>query len=327
MVGKQGQGTAYFIILFLKLYTNILPYIFICLHLLFNLIFFRSKDVTSRLRTRNNACISIPERKGSNQAFRDQLACPLCKQLFLQPFMLPCNHCICEKCIIKSKTKAEATGNYYIIICPVCNKAHCLPYTNKIQLRKNYLKAKLAKKYMRRHGILKWRFDHSVRPVYCETCRERRRVATKRCRTCGINMCSECLHLYHTESGAQDHIFTNTCQEDNEQWACLLHCNSHLSEYCLDDHKLICGFCKNSLHNDHETIPLAAACSRQAASLSNTIVKFKQGLYFNCFLRFPTPSQKRYLHIHLMSHINSLHITGGRKVNCSHCGNTKETSL
>ncbi|XP_052543124.1 tripartite motif-containing protein 42 [Tympanuchus pallidicinctus] len=233
-------------------------------------------DVMSRLRTRNKARVSVPERKGSNQAFRDQLACPLCKQLFLQPFMLPCNHCICEKCIIKTKTKAEATDNYYIIICPVCNKAHCLPNTNKIQLRKNYLKAKLAKKYMRRHGILKWRFDHSERPVYCETCRERRRVATKRCRTCGINMCSECLHLYHTESGVQDHIFTSTCQEDNEQWACLLHCNSHLSEYCLDDHKLICGFCKNSLHSDHETIPLAAACSREAASLSNTIVKFKQ---------------------------------------------------
>ncbi|XP_015726702.1 tripartite motif-containing protein 42 [Coturnix japonica] len=236
----------------------------------------QSGDVTSRLRTRYSTSASIPERKGSSQAFRDQLACPLCKQLFLQPLMLPCNHCICEKCIIKSKTKAEATENYYIIICPVCSKAHCLPCTNKIQLRKNYLRAKLAKKYMRRHGILKWRFDHSVGPVHCEACRERRKVATKRCKTCGMNMCNECLHLYHAESGAEDHIFTSASQEDNEQWACLLHHNSHLSEYCLDDHKLICCFCKNLQHSDHETIPLAAACSREAASLSNTIVKFKE---------------------------------------------------
>ncbi|NXC44939.1 TRI42 protein, partial [Penelope pileata] len=236
----------------------------------------QSKDNTLRFKTRNNACANIPERKVSSQAFRDQLACPLCKQLFLQPLMLPCNHCICEKCVIKSKTKAKAAENYYIIICPVCSKAHCLPYTNKIQLRKNYLKAKLAKKYMRRHGILRWRFDHSERPVHCETCRERRRIATKRCRTCGINMCSECLHLYHADSGAQEHIFTKAYQEENEQWPCLLHCNAHISEYCLDDHKLICGFCKNSLHNGHETIPLAVGCSREAASLSNTIVKFKQ---------------------------------------------------
>ncbi|KAM9184026.1 tripartite motif-containing protein 42 [Mergus octosetaceus] len=236
----------------------------------------QSKDVMSRFRTRNNAFVNTPERNASNHAFRDQLACPLCKQLFLQPFMLPCNHCICEKCITKSKTKAEATDNFYIIVCPVCSKAHCLPYTNKIQLRKNYLRAKLAKKYMRRHGILRWRFDHSERPVHCDICREGRRMATKRCKTCGINMCNECLHLYHSENGAQDHIFTKAHQEDNEQWPCLLHCNSHLSEYCLDDHKLICRFCKNSLHNDHETIPLAAACSKEATSLSSTIVKFKQ---------------------------------------------------
>uniref|UniRef100_A0A663E6P1 Tripartite motif containing 42 n=1 Tax=Aquila chrysaetos chrysaetos TaxID=223781 RepID=A0A663E6P1_AQUCH len=155
--------------------------------------------------------------------------------------MLPCNHCICEKCITKSKTNAEVTENFYIIICPVCSKAHCLLYTNKIQLRKNYLRAKLAKKYMRRHGLLRWRFDHSERPVYCETCRERRRVATKRCRTCGINYCNECLHLNHSKNGAQDHIFT-----------------------------------KSSLHNDHETVPLAVACSREAASLFDTIAKFRE---------------------------------------------------
>ncbi|KFZ67059.1 Tripartite motif-containing protein 42 [Podiceps cristatus] len=235
----------------------------------------QSKDVMSRLRTRNNSSVATAERNASSPAFRDQLACPLCKQLFLQPFMLPCNHCICEKCITKSKTKAEITENFYIIVCPVCSKAHCLPYTNKIQLRKNYLRAKLAKKYMRRHGFLRWRFDLSERPVYCETCRERR-VATKRCRTCGMNYCNECLHLNHSKNGAQDHIFTKAHQEDQEQWRCLLHSNSKLSEYCLDDHELICEFCKNSLHNDHETIPLAVACSREAASLFDTIAKFRK---------------------------------------------------
>ncbi|XP_010071654.1 PREDICTED: tripartite motif-containing protein 42 [Pterocles gutturalis] len=229
----------------------------------------------SRFRTRNNASVITPERNVSSHPFHDLLACPLCNQLFLQPFMLPCNHCICERCITKSKTKAEVTENFYIIVCPVCSKAHCLPYTNKIQLRNNYLRAKPAKNYMRRHGFLRWRFDHSERPVYCEACTDRR-VATKRCRTCGINYCNECLHLNHSKSGAQDHIFTKAHQEDHEQWHCLLHRNTDLSEYCLDDHELICGFCKNSLHNDHETVPLAATCSREAASLFDTIAKFRK---------------------------------------------------
>lgn len=265
----------------------------------------------------------MPERNVSSHAFRDQLACPLCKQLFLQPFMLPCNHCICEKCITKSKMNAEVTENFYIIICPVCSKAHCLLYANKIQLRKNYLRAKLAKKYMRRHGLLRWRFDHSERPVYCESCRERRRVATKRCRTCGINYCNECLHLNHSKNGAQDHIFTKAYQEDHEHWLCLLHSNSKLSEYCLDDHELICGFCKNSLHNNHETVPLAVACSREAASLFDTITKFRKGLYFCCFSHFPMPPQARNLNILLTSYINGLHSTRVKKVVCSHCRSTK----
>uniref|UniRef100_A0A8C6ZU42 Tripartite motif containing 42 n=1 Tax=Nothoprocta perdicaria TaxID=30464 RepID=A0A8C6ZU42_NOTPE len=158
--------------------------------------------------------------------------------------MLPCNHCICERCITKRKNKAEVTENFFIIICPVCNKAHCLPYASKIQLRKNYLRAKLAKKYMRRHGFLRWRFDRSERPIYCEACREKKRKATKKCRTCGINYCNECLHIYHIETGAQDHIFTK--------------------------------FCKNSLHNDHDTIPLTVACSKEAASLFDAIAKFKK---------------------------------------------------
>lgn len=311
-------------VLFLRWYPNIRMSYFCCF--VFSLILFRSKDVMSRFRTRNNAFVNTPERNASNNAFRDQLACPLCKQLFLQPFMLPCNHCICEKCITKSKTKAEATDNFYIIVCPVCSKAHCLPYTNKIQLRKNYLRAKLAKKYMRRHGILRWRFDHSERPVHCDICREGRRMATKRCKTCGINMCNECLHLYHSENDAQDHIFTKADQADNEQWPCLLHCNSHLSEYCLDDHKLICRFCKNSLHNNHETIPLAAACSKEATSLSSTIVKFKQGLYSCCISHFPMPPQEGNLHICLISPTDSPHSTRVRKVTCSHCRNTKGTS-
>ncbi|KAM6389140.1 LOW QUALITY PROTEIN: tripartite motif-containing protein 42 [Pluvialis apricaria] len=223
----------------------------------------KSKDVMSKLRTRNNAAVITSERNVSRHASHDQLACPLCKQLFLQPFMMPCNHCICEKCTTKTKTKAEVTEDFYVIVCPVCSKA--LPYTNK-----NYLGAKLAKKYMHRHGFLRWRFDHSERPVCCETCRERR-LATKRCRTCGIHYCNERLHL----NQAQDHIFTKAHQEDHEQ-CCLLHSDSNVSEYCLDDHELICGFCKNSLHNDREIIPLAVAYSREAASFFDTIAKCRK---------------------------------------------------
>uniref|UniRef100_A0A8C4YHZ9 Tripartite motif containing 42 n=1 Tax=Gopherus evgoodei TaxID=1825980 RepID=A0A8C4YHZ9_9SAUR len=161
--------------------------------------------------------------------------------------MLPCNHCICEKCISKSKAQAEVTETFFIIVCPVCIKAHCLPYSNKIQLRMNYLRAKLARRYMRRHGFLRWRFDRTQAPIYCQVCKEKTRKASKRCLTCRLNFCNECLRLYHSEITTQDHIFTKSCSD--------------------------------SLHYDHETLPLPVACSNEAASLFSAIAKFKKVRY------------------------------------------------
>ncbi|CAM4622774.1 unnamed protein product [Caretta caretta] len=245
-----------------------------------------------RVRRRRHSRVSLPtfgsksdtsiitlERDASGHAFRDQLICPLCKQLYLYPFMLPCNHCICEKCISKSKAQAEVTENFFIIVCPVCVKAHCLPYTNKTHLRMNYLRAKLARRYMRRHGFLRWRFDKTQAPIYCQVCKEKTKKASKRCLTCRLNFCNECLRLYHSEITTQDHIFTKAYREDQGECCCLLHPNSNLSKYCLDDHELICEFCSASLHNGHEILSLPVACSNEAASLFSAIAKFKKVRY------------------------------------------------
>ncbi|XP_067394774.1 tripartite motif-containing protein 42 [Emydura macquarii macquarii] len=238
-----------------------------------------SKVVLPRFGGKSDTSIITLEKDASGHAFRDQLTCPLCKQLYLYPFMLPCNHCICENCIGKSKAQAEVTENFFIIICPVCVKAHCLPYTNKIQLRINYLRAKLAKRYMRSRGFLRWRFDRTQGPIYCQVCKEKKRKAFKRCLTCQLNFCNECLRLYHSDITTQDHIFTKAYREDHGQSSCLFHPNSNISEYCLDDHELVCVFCKDSLHNDHETLPLPVACSKEAASLFSAIAKFKKVRY------------------------------------------------
>ncbi|XP_025046362.1 tripartite motif-containing protein 42 isoform X2 [Pelodiscus sinensis] len=238
-----------------------------------------SKVALPRFRSKSDTSIITLERDASGHAFRDQLTCPLCKQLYLYPFMLPCNHCICEKCIDKRKAQAEVTENFFIIICPVCVKAHCLPYTNKIQLNMNYLRAKLARRYMRRHGFLRWRFDKTRASIYCQLCKEKTKKASKRCLTCRMNFCNECLRLYHSEVSHQDHIFTKAYQEEQGESCCLFHPHSNLSGYCLDDHELICQFCKDTLHNDHETLPLPLACSKEAASLFSAIAKFKKVRY------------------------------------------------
>ncbi|XP_074860584.1 tripartite motif-containing protein 42 [Carettochelys insculpta] len=239
----------------------------------------RSEVGLPRFGSKSDTSIITLEKYASGHAFRDQLICPLCQQLYLYPFMLPCNHCICEKCINKSRAQAEVTENFFIIVCPVCVKAHCLPNGNKTQLRINYLRAKLARRYMRQHGFLRWRFDRTQVSIYCQVCKQKTKKASKRCLTCRLNFCNECLRLYHNETTTQDHIFTKAYQEDQGESCCLFHPSSNLSKYCLDDHELICDFCKDSQHNDHETLTFALACSKEAASLFSAIAKFKKVRY------------------------------------------------
>lgn len=234
---------------------------------------------------RSDTSIISLDKDVSGQAFIDQLTCPLCKRLFIHPFMLPCNHCLCDRCIARSQLHAEITESFFIITCPICTKAHCLPLANKIQLRINYLRARLARKYMRRTGILRWRFDKSHVPVYCQVCIERRK-ATKRCVTCQLNYCNICLRSFHQDISTQNHIYSKISDEYWEERNCLIHADEMLSRYCLEDHELICDRCNDSQHSDHDTVPLPAACSTESAALFTAIAKFKKG-YFTYLILFP----------------------------------------
>ncbi|XP_062987576.1 tripartite motif-containing protein 42 [Elgaria multicarinata webbii] len=218
------------------------------------------------------------EKEPSGHAFIDQLICPVCQRLFLRPFMLPCNHCICDQCIMRTQLRSEVTENFYIITCPTCKKAHFLPFAKKIQLRMNYLRARLARAYMRRYGFLRWRFDRSHEPVYCQLC-DLRRKATKRCVTCQLNYCNICLRNFHQDVSYQNHVYSKIGDEIWEEKNCLIHADSMLSKYCLDDHELICEYCADAHHTDHDTAALPVACSKMSGELFNAIAKFKKVRY------------------------------------------------
>ncbi|XP_053168571.1 tripartite motif-containing protein 42 isoform X2 [Hemicordylus capensis] len=237
-----------------------------------------NRFVAAGSRNKSDTSIISLTKDASGHAFLDQLICPMCKRLFLHPFMLPCNHCLCDRCIVKSQIHAEITENFFIITCPICSKAHCLPLANKIQLRINYLRARLARKYMRRAGFLRWRFDKTHVPIYCQVCIERRK-ATKRCMTCQLNYCNICLRSFHQDISTQNHMYTKVSEEFWEERNCLIHTDAMLSKYCLDDHELLCEFCCDAQHRDHDTVLLASACSTESAALFTAIAKFKKVRY------------------------------------------------
>ncbi|XP_035133661.1 tripartite motif-containing protein 42 isoform X2 [Callithrix jacchus] len=206
------------------------------------------------------------------------LTCPMCSRLRLHSFMLPCNHSLCEKCLRQLQKHAEVTENFFILICPVCDRSHCMPYSNKMQLPENYLRGRLTKRYMQQHGYLKWRFDRSSGPILCQVCRNRR-IAYKRCITCRLNLCNDCLNAFHSDVAMQDHIFVDTSVEDQDEKICIHHPSSRIIEYCCNDNELLCTFCKVSFHNGHDTVSLIDACSERAAALFSAIAKYKAVRY------------------------------------------------
>uniref|UniRef100_A0A670XTM9 Tripartite motif containing 42 n=1 Tax=Pseudonaja textilis TaxID=8673 RepID=A0A670XTM9_PSETE len=140
---------------------------------------------------------------------------------------------------MQSRLNAEITESFYIITCPICNKAHCLPFSKKMYLRINYLRARLARKYMRRYGFLRWRFDKSYVPIYCQICDEKK--ADKRCLSCQLNYCNLCLRNYHQDISSLNHVYAQ--------------------------------------HSDHNKVSLSVACTKMSAMLFTTIAKFKKVRY------------------------------------------------
>ncbi|KAM3834975.1 tripartite motif-containing protein 42 [Vipera latastei] len=237
----------------------------------------RGAKLRKRSRGASDTSVITLDKEPSGHAFIDQLVCPLCQRMFLRPFMLPCNHCICDKCIMQSRLNAEITESFYIITCPICNKAHCLPFSKKMYLRINYLRARLARKYMRRYGFLRWRFDKSYVPIYCQICDEQK--ADKRCLSCQLNYCNLCLRNYHQDISTLNHAYAKISDDIWEDKNCLIHGETLLSKYCLEDHELLCELCAEAQHNDHNKVSLSVACTKMSAMLFTTIAKFKKVRY------------------------------------------------
>ncbi|KAI5929042.1 Tripartite motif-containing protein 42 [Manis javanica] len=113
-----------------------------------------SSKTALRIRSSNTQVEDVKTMPVSSHLVH-HLSCPRCNRLRLHSFMLPCHHSLCEKCLRQLQKHAEVTENFFILICPVCSRSHCMPYSHKMHLPENYLRGRLTKHYMQQHGYLK----------------------------------------------------------------------------------------------------------------------------------------------------------------------------
>ncbi|XP_029473085.1 tripartite motif-containing protein 42 [Rhinatrema bivittatum] len=219
--------------------------------------------------------------KDLDKAIVQQLICPLCKQLYGQNCMLPCEHCLCKRCVdsIKSQTINNAE-TYLIITCPVCNISHYFSQID-ISLPENYLKAMILRKYCLNKGIPLPKAERDPNLVYCDHCvGHDKNEAVLRCTTCRRQyFCHRCLWKFHNRRMMAYHNITEYHQREERAKKCFYHPRKLITEYCFTDKTLVCEDCKSTLHQDHSTLPLSQACAQEAHALFSAIAKFKRVKY------------------------------------------------
>uniref|UniRef100_UPI00358F3ED8 E3 ubiquitin/ISG15 ligase TRIM25-like isoform X2 n=1 Tax=Myxine glutinosa TaxID=7769 RepID=UPI00358F3ED8 len=187
----------------------------------------------------------------------NELACPVCFELYKEPVGLPCGHSFCRVCIEKSwKNREEDTG----YVCPNCREV----FPQKPKLKKNVIIANLVENVKLKKG----KFGLEVRDTehgdvnvkegiksggsesFCEVCN---REAAKRCVPCEILCCEK--HLKpHQQKG---HKLVDPGVKI-EELRCIEH-RKPIQFYCKDDGSLMCLTCTGGEHRDHDVVALEIA--------------------------------------------------------------------
>uniref|UniRef100_UPI00358EE4F5 E3 ubiquitin/ISG15 ligase TRIM25-like n=1 Tax=Myxine glutinosa TaxID=7769 RepID=UPI00358EE4F5 len=178
----------------------------------------------------------------------DELACPVCFDLYKEPVTLPCGHSFCHVCIEKYWESREANTAR---VCPNCRGV--LP--KKTKLKKNVIITNLVEKIKSKKVDFGLGVDvrntelgdvkSGCNESHCELCY---REVAKRCVPCEILCCEQ--HLKpHQQKG---HKLVDPGVKI-EELKCIEH-GKTIQLYCKDDESFMCVTCTGDEHPDHKIV-------------------------------------------------------------------------
>ena len=172
----------------------------------------------------------------------ENLTCPVCCQLFMNPKYLPCYHFYCEECLEKLQKQSRIT-------CPECRQETTLPAGGVKKLPNNFLINRL------KDDLVLNRKDEET--VTCDNCNDDETSAY--CPNCNLFLCTACYDK-HKETNACHNIGTvslrsNHSGSQSSEFVCEEH-DYELKHYCETCDKLVCLYCTTKQHNghDHDTV-------------------------------------------------------------------------
>ncbi|XP_016400995.1 probable E3 ubiquitin-protein ligase TRIM8 isoform X2 [Sinocyclocheilus rhinocerous] len=159
--------------------------------------------------------------------FEEELICPICLHVFVEPVQLPCKHNFCRGCI--SEAWAKDTAN---VRCPECNHA----YNQKPNLEKNIKLTNIVEKFNALN------VEKAPAVLHCILCRRGPPLqAQKVCLRCNAPCCQSHIQTHLQQPcPAPGHLLVGA--EEVRAWSC-----SHHDEYrlyhCDVEQVAICQYC------------------------------------------------------------------------------------
>ncbi|CAG9859609.1 unnamed protein product [Phyllotreta striolata] len=242
------------------------------------------KQMLTFQRTKTNFTTSLDDAK-----FR----CPLCKNQYEDPRILPCLHTFCLKCLEQleqtdfsvwnddddaQKTssssgsiKASSAGSGYTsdkpddlspgkcFFCPSCGSSADLPIEGVGGFLPNYPLL---------HKMLSANVNPSNYNHLCDVCTSDKSI-TFRCIDCSINLCDVCEENHHKQNPSQKHKIATLGEAAKQPLMCLRHPDMELVLFCSSCSQVICKDCLSNAHRDHSCEPVSKAIKYHQAKLKS----------------------------------------------------------
>ncbi|XP_039518576.1 tripartite motif-containing protein 16-like [Pimephales promelas] len=196
---------------------------------------------------------------------QDEFTCPVCLDLLKDPVTILCGHNYCKICISGCWDQEDEKRVYS---CPQCRQT----FSPRPALAKNTMLAEVVEKLKKTK--LPADCYAGAGDVECDVCTGRKHKAVKSCLVCQESYCQTHLDRHEEYHSRKPHKVIDATGRLQDM-ICRKH-DKELEIFCITDQELLCVWCKEYEHKNHNTESTAAQRTEKQKQLKETQMKIRQ---------------------------------------------------